>query len=679
MLQKLAVLLLFAAAATHAQTVTETTLYNFPNDYPEESNFSQLIQAQDGNFYGLTTETGVFFKISPSGEYTRIRVVPINVSSEFLTSLVQGPDGNFYAAEYNECFSPNCGSIIKLTPAGTVTQLYQFTGGTDGAEPMGGLTIGSDGNFYGATSQGGDTSKCLTDYETTGCGTIYRITPSGAFSVFYTFNGGSDGASPETSLLEGSDGNFYGTTSFAGDVSDCMEPGYLPGCGTIFQLTPNQKLNTVYTFTAGNGENLPGYTSLTEGSDSNYYGTTFQGGTSGVGLVYRVTPSGTLSPVYQPLGGNPDLFYDLTQLWPAGNDLFYETLSTGEVFSLTNSGGYKDIYHFGQAEEGGLDAVIAGSDGNLYGMFAVEDGGYIYRLNFAPPLPAPVQVSLSSATVEPGTPVTISWQVLNAFSLTMQQCYGFETLMGTMTPLGKQSGTYNSTTTIYSGSRTFTPSDVGTYNYALTCGGVESGLATLNVGATTTTNLAASPSCPSVGQSVILTAQITSGGLTPTGTVTFYYDSQVIRTATLSNGVASVTASTNGLPPATYNITAKYSGDSTYYPTSSTESVELGAAPTATTLTVSPTSVTPPGSVTLTATVDRSAAGALGTPTGSVTFYANGKYALATGKLDARGVATITASSKGYPANTYPITAKYLGDPSDSASTSSAVKVTLSN
>ena len=89
------------------------------------------------------------------------------------------------------------------------------------------------------------------------------------------------------------------------------------------------------------------------------------------------------------------------------------------------------------------------------------------------------------------------------------------------------------------------------------------------------------------------------------------------------------------------------------------------------------TSVTPPASVTLTATVNRPAAGASGTPTGSVTFYANGSDALATVKVNASGVATLTASSNSYPAGTYPITAKYLGDSSDTTSTSTAVSLTL--
>jgi hypothetical protein len=125
-------------------------------------------------------------------------------------------------------------------------------------------------------------------------------------------------------------------------------------------------------------------------------------------------------------------------------------------------------------------------------------------------------------------------------------------------------------------------------------------------------------------------------------------------------------------------VVASYAGDSGDTASKSSPlAVTLGSAATTTTLTASPTSVTPPATVTLTATVVRSASGSAGTPTGSVTFYADGSTALATVKLNASGVAGITASSKGYPAGTYAVTAKYTGDSSDTASTSTAVNVTL--
>jgi len=260
----------------------------------------------------------------------------------------------------------------------------------------------------------------------------------------------------------------------------------------------------------------------------------------------------------------------------------------------------------------------------------------------------------------------------------MQQCYAFVQNGATgagATWTGKNPG--GGTT---NGSVTLKPTAGGTFTYALTCGGIESGFATLTVTKPpSTTTLTATPSSLSVGQSITLKATVTGSVGTPTGSVVFSADGETLASVPLnSSGVATLTASTNGIAPATYPVIATYPGNATYNPSASPKTnVTLTQAPTTTTLTASPTSVTPPADVTLTATVKRSATGATGTPTGSVTFYADGSTALATVKLNASGVATITASSNGYPANTYAVTAKYAGDASDSTSTSTAVNVTV--
>jgi uncharacterized repeat protein (TIGR03803 family) len=385
---------------------------------------------------------------------------------------------------------------------------------------------------------------------------------------------------------------------------------------------------------------------LIAATDGNFYGTTVNGGANNSeGQAFKITPGGTISTIYS----------------------FCSQTSECSDGSWPYAG------------------LLQGSDGNLYGTTnyggAVHYGGTAFEIAVTPALAAPVQVSVTPSTVAPGASVNFSWTVLNAFSTTMQLCNAFVTNGGTTTALGPQIGSYNSTTHVYSGSAKLSAPAAGTYLYALTCGGQETGIATLTVTApsksASTTALSVGPNPPSVGQSATLTATVTAASGTPTGTVTFSYGSDTLHTATLSGGVATFTASTNGLPPATYPITAKYSGDTNYAASSGTDSVKLRPAPTATSLTVSPNSVTPPADVTLTATVTRSASGASGVPTGSVTFYADGGDALATVKLSPSGVATVTASSKVYAAGTYPITAKYLGDSSDSASTSSAVNVTL--
>ena len=261
----------------------------------------------------------------------------------------------------------------------------------------------------------------------------------------------------------------------------------------------------------------------------------------------------------------------------------------------------------------------------------------------------------------------------------MQQCYAFETNQGTTTPLGALSGTMSNG--IYSGSIIVTPPALGSYTFAVSCGGVESSAPmTLNVipvgKYSSTTSLSALPNPATAGQAVTLTAGVTGPGPAPTGSVQFLYKTQLLATKPLSAGVATFTASTNGLPLGSYPITAVYSGDADYNGSSSnSNTVVLNAAPTRLLFSAAPTLVTPPAACVLTATVTRNATGAVGTPTGSVTFYYQ-SLVLGTARLSPEGVATITASSHGIPAGSYTLTATFAGDNTDSPSTATVtVKV----
>jgi len=194
---------------------------------------------------------------------------------------------------------------------------------------------------------------------------------------------------------------------------------------------------------------------------------------------------------------------------------------------------------------------------------------------------------------------------------------------------------------------------------------------------TSTTTLAATPAAISVGQPVTLKATVTGTSATPTGKVNFTVDGFVIGSANLSGGVATFTASSNGQAPGSYPIVAKYVGTTPYNPSSSSsKTVVLAKAATSTTFTATPSTVTPPDSVDLVATVTRTASGATGFATGTVTFEV-GSQVIATVKLNASGAAGLSASTSGIPAGTYPVTAKYSGDSDDAASTSSAVSVTV--
>ena len=184
--------------------------------------------------------------------------------------MVLASDGNFYGTTSNGGPSAS-GTVFKITPTGTETMLYAFTGGTDGGDPDGALIQGSNGNFYGTTRLGG----------AHGDGTVFEMTPSGTETVLYSFAGGtSDGANPTAGLLLARDGNFYGTTSAGGPAN----------LGTIFELTPNGVETVLHDFAGGATDGADPSANLIQGSNGKLYGTTQSGGPNGYGTVFVVTP-----------------------------------------------------------------------------------------------------------------------------------------------------------------------------------------------------------------------------------------------------------------------------------------------------------------------------------------------------------------------------------------------------
>ena len=146
-----------------------------------------------------------------------------------------------------------------MTPSGTVTVLHAFVGGkTDGANPQAALIQATDGNFYGTTLSGGPSDN----------GTVFQMTPGGTVTVLHAFAGGTtDGANPTAALIQATDGNFYGTTSSGGTSAFF---------GTVFKMTPGGALTILYRFTDGFTGGVPGapYASLIQATDGNFYGTT---------------------------------------------------------------------------------------------------------------------------------------------------------------------------------------------------------------------------------------------------------------------------------------------------------------------------------------------------------------------------------------------------------------------
>src|SRR5204863_365766 len=177
--------------------------------------------------------------------------------------LVQGSDGNFYGTTtVGGNYNGGEGTVLKISATGVMTTLYLFTGDQGGGN-LCGLVQSSDGNFYGTTAGGGNHG---------GFGTVFKISATGGLTTLYSFTGGKDGWSPLAGLVQGSDGSFYGTT---------IDGGSDGGQGTVFKISATGALTTLYSFTGGQDGGFP--SGLVQGSDGNFYGTTDGGGVGGAG------------------------------------------------------------------------------------------------------------------------------------------------------------------------------------------------------------------------------------------------------------------------------------------------------------------------------------------------------------------------------------------------------------
>ncbi len=150
--------------------------------------------------------------------------------------LVQDNAGNLYGmtgngGDLSGCSNLGCGVVFKLDKKGKETVLYSFTGGADGAETLGGVVGDAAGNLYGTTNYGGEFSGSLC--AGAGCGVAFKLDPTGKETVLYTFTGSADGLNPQAGLLQDEEGNFYGTTYGGGDTSSCSPPY---GCGVVFKI-----------------------------------------------------------------------------------------------------------------------------------------------------------------------------------------------------------------------------------------------------------------------------------------------------------------------------------------------------------------------------------------------------------------------------------------------------------
>src|SRR5208282_2414243 len=272
--------------------------------------------------------------------------------------------------------------------------LYSFPGLNDGANPSDSLVRGSDGNFYGTTPSDGANKS----------GTVFQISPTGALTTLYSFTGGTDGASPAAALVQGSDGNFYGTTLGKGGGDQLGSPGGVNS--TVFQITTNGMLTTLYSSFPLVYRGTPFFSTcqpngLVQGSDGNFYGTTYSGGTNGYGTVFKISTNGVLTTLY-PFGsildadGNPlDGANPQAGLVQGSDGNFYGTTcgggtnGHGTVFKISLNGALTSLYSFTSRNDGASPqaGLVQGSDGSFYGT-TVNGGqggaGTVFRLTIVP-------------------------------------------------------------------------------------------------------------------------------------------------------------------------------------------------------------------------------------------------------------------------------------------------------
>jgi uncharacterized repeat protein (TIGR03803 family) len=330
--RKLAVTVVACLMATLASAQTYTKLYAYPEDTRNDTGIGLagfMTQGQDGNIYGTI-----------------------------------GDDGSNAA-----------GSAFKMTTAGHFTRIYAFCALTkcaDGAGPWGGLTLGLDGDLHGTTTSGGKV----------GAGTVFRLTPTGTLTTLWSFDNGADAGAPWYPPLQGLDGNFYGSsnTVYAGDY------------GAFYRVTstPNsEKVLVDFNYTNGSDPNLP-----IQGTDGNFYGTAVYGGTSKIGVVYKITPGGAITVLHNFAGYPKDGASPQGVLVQGTDGNFYGTTyqgganNYGTIFKITPAGVLTLLHSFAPSSTN-LDGanpqtgLVLGSDGNFYGATVIGgyyNGGLLYKI-----------------------------------------------------------------------------------------------------------------------------------------------------------------------------------------------------------------------------------------------------------------------------------------------------------
>ncbi len=334
-------------ASSHAQGFS--VLYTFTGENGDGGNpTGRPVLDAEGNLYGATENGGLkkhgaAYKLSPGGAETVLHSFGGAANANPMGGLIADATGNLYGTTFGRTQNPhsNRGAVFEFTVAQKMKILYSFpNSGLSGGEPIGNIVMDGHGNLFGTTEFGGDDNEGVLYelsppakrnrkwmetvlhsfnreidggapqgglaidadgnlYGTTffggpsDCGTVFKVTPAGLETVLYAFTCGADGATPYSGVALDAQGNLYGTTYQGGDLS-CQQPGFGPGCGVLFKITPNGNETVLHNFTCGSDGCFPYLDNgVVLDGKGNIYGTTSWGGIDDYGVVYQITPDGS--------------------------------------------------------------------------------------------------------------------------------------------------------------------------------------------------------------------------------------------------------------------------------------------------------------------------------------------------------------------------------------------------
>jgi len=438
-----------------------TPLVNLGASTVGQSVRGDLLLASDGHLYavastGADTGYGGVIKVTPSGTATVLHAFagPGTESSTAYAGVIQGTDGALYGTSYFGG-AKNLGTVYRVTLAGEYTNLFSFTNDAKGGFfPYTGVTQAPNGDLYGTTLRGGDNDA----------GTVYRITTGGTLTSLVSFDG-PNGKNPEGKLVVGPDGALYGTTLIGGEADR----------GTIYRITTDGALTTLYSFPRLGEFNAAGIATndiganpragLIVGADGNFYGTAYQGGTSGYGTVFRMTPAGAVTVLHSFAGPPGDGSYPLGAVAQMPDGSLVGTteqggyLGTGITWRIDPAGNYEVLHSFTQLASDGMRpyAALLPANGYLYGVTFQDrltaqiglSGGVLFREELATNGVLPVTLTANPETMTLGASATLTWNAPTSSSCTAADAW--TDTIGT------------------SGTLTVTPKTAGIQHYVLSC------------------------------------------------------------------------------------------------------------------------------------------------------------------------------------------------------------------